>query len=147
VRSHQPNRFALSGRMPELLHLVARNLRQLDNGWPVDRYVFNRKTLRALSDASGGTLPRSCASPAFGSATGATDVDHSIQAGEGPITRAARPPITCTRHGANPTGRSLLYDFSKAARGVVNTNFAKSTPHTVYFPPGVPPGCAPMAVR
>jgi mannose-6-phosphate isomerase-like protein (cupin superfamily) len=105
-------------------------------------YLFNRKTLRALSDASGGRVRRFCAESTVRLLDGARLTStNAIQAGEMRYREGGSSPYH--RHvgtSANPDGASHCYITFKG-RGVVQVgdDTQELDPGTlVYFPPGVP---------
>lgn len=105
-------------------------------------YFFNRKTLRALSDASGGRVRRFCAESTVRLLDGSRlTPTNAIQAGEMRYHDGGSSPYH--RHvgtSANPDGASHCYITFKG-RGVVQVGdeTQELEPGTlVYFPPGVP---------
>lgn len=105
-------------------------------------YFFNRKTLRPLSDASGGRVRRFCAESTVRLLDGSRlTPTNAIQAGEMHYREGGSSPYH--RHvgtSANPDGASHCYITFKG-RGVVHVgdDTQELEPGTlVYFPPGVP---------
>ena len=105
-------------------------------------YFFNRKTLRPLSDASGGRVRRFCAESTVRLLDGARlTPTNAIQAGEMHYHEGGSSPYH--RHvgtAANPGGASHCYITFKG-RGVVEVGDTTQElePGTlVYFPPGIP---------
>jgi mannose-6-phosphate isomerase-like protein (cupin superfamily) len=105
-------------------------------------YFFNRNTLRALSDASGGRVRRFCAESTVRLLDGnRLTPTNAIQAGEMHYREGGSSPYH--RHvgtAANPEGASHCYITFKG-RGLVQVgdDTQELDPGTlVYFPPGVP---------
>jgi mannose-6-phosphate isomerase-like protein (cupin superfamily) len=137
-------RFEASGSNMELLHMVvpkppAAVEADLEGG---PGYFFNRKTLRALSDASGGRIRRFCAESSVRFKDGRRlTTTNAIQAGEMHYNEGGASPYH-VHHGtaANPEGAAHCYMTFKG-RGLVEVEntFKEIEPGTlVYFPPGVP---------
>jgi mannose-6-phosphate isomerase-like protein (cupin superfamily) len=105
-------------------------------------YFFNRKTLRALSDASGGRVRRFCAESSVRLRDGTRlTPTTAIQAGEMHYHEGGSSPYH--RHvgtAANPDGASHCYITFKGRGAVqVGDETQEIEPGTlVYFPPGVP---------
>jgi mannose-6-phosphate isomerase-like protein (cupin superfamily) len=105
-------------------------------------YFFNRKFLRALSDASGGRIRRFCAESSVRLRDGSRlTPTNAIQAGEMHYNEGGSSPYHMHRGTpANPKGAAHCYMTFKG-RGVVEVEneFLEIDPGTlVYFPPGVP---------
>ncbi len=105
-------------------------------------YFFNRKTLRALSDASGGRVRRFCAESSVRLRDGSRlTPTNAIQAGEMHYNEGGASPYHVHRGTeANPDGAAHCYMTFKG-RGLVEVenDFKEIEPGTlVYFPPGVP---------
>lgn len=105
-------------------------------------YFFDRKTLRALSDASGGRVRRFCAESSVRLKDGSRlTPTNAIQAGEMHYNEGGASPYHLHRGTeANPDGAAHCYMTFKG-RGVVEVEneFREIEPGTlVYFPPGVP---------
>lgn len=137
-------RFEAAGSPLELLHLmVPRPPAAVDDGLPGGPgYFFNRKTLRALSDASGGRVRRFCAESSVRLRDGSRlTPTNAIQAGEMHYNEGGASPYHVHRGTeANPTGAAHCYMTFKG-QGVVEVEneFREIEPGTlVYFPPGVP---------
>jgi quercetin dioxygenase-like cupin family protein len=137
-------RFEASGSKLELLHMVTpKPPAAVEEGLPGGPgYFFNRKTLRALSDASGGRVRRFCAESTVRLLDGSRlTPTNAIQAGEMRYHEGGSSPYH--RHvgtPANPDGASHCYIMFKG-RGVVQVgdDTQELAPGTlVYFPPGVP---------
>lgn len=137
-------RFDASGSDLELLHMVTPKppaaVEDGLSGGP--GYFFNRKTLRALSDASGGRVRRFCAESTVRLLDGSRlTPTNAIQAGEMHYHDGGSSPYH--QHvgtSANPDGASHCYITFKG-RGVVEVGDTSQElePGTlVYFPPGVP---------
>jgi quercetin dioxygenase-like cupin family protein len=137
-------RIEASGSDLQLLHMVTPKppaaVEAGLSGGP--GYFFNRKTLRALSDASGGRVRRFCAESTVRLLDGKRlTPTNAIQAGEMHYREGGSSPYH--RHvgtSANPDGASHCYITFKG-RGVVQVgdDTQELDPGTlVYFPPGVP---------
>jgi len=105
-------------------------------------YFFNRKILRALSDASGGRVRRFCAESSVRLRDGSRlTPTNAIQAGEMHYNEGGASPYHVHKGtAANPKGAAHCYMTFKG-RGVVEVEneFQEIDPGTlVYFPPGVP---------
>jgi mannose-6-phosphate isomerase-like protein (cupin superfamily) len=133
-----------SGSDLQLLHMVTpKPPAAVEAGLPGGPgYFFNRKTLRALSDASGGRVRRFCAESTVRLLDGKRlTPTNAIQAGEMRYHEGGSSPYH--RHvgtAANPDGASHCYITFKG-RGVVQVgdDTEELEPGTlVYFPPGVP---------
>ncbi len=137
-------RFEASGSDLELLHMVApKPPAAVEEGLPGGPgYFFNRKTLRALSDASGGRVRRFCAESTVRLLDGSRlTPTNAIQAGEMRYHEGGSSPYH--QHfgtSANPDSAAHCYMTFKG-RGVVEVGDTSQElePGTlVYFPPGVP---------
>jgi len=137
-------RFAASGTDLELLHLITpKPPAGVENGLPGGPgYFFNRDTLRALSDASGGRVRRFCAESSVRLLDGSRLTStNAIQAGEMHYREGGASPYH--RHNgtdANPDGAAHCYMTFKGRGNVkVGDTSQDIEPGTlVYFPPGVP---------
>jgi quercetin dioxygenase-like cupin family protein len=105
-------------------------------------YFFNRKTLRPLSDASGGRVRRFCAESSVKLLDGSRlTPTNAIQAGEMRYHAGGSSPYH--RHvgtSANPDGAAHCYIMFKG-RGLVQVGDDTQELDSgtlVYFPPGVP---------
>ena len=144
LKPSESARFEASGSNLELLHMVvpkppAAVEAGLDGG---PGYFFNRKTLRALSDASGGRVRRFCAESSVRLRDGSRlTPTNAIQAGEMHYHEGGASPYHVHKGtDANPEGAAHCYMTFKG-RGVVEVEneFREIEPGTlVYFPPGVP---------
>jgi mannose-6-phosphate isomerase-like protein (cupin superfamily) len=128
----------------ELLHLVVpKPPGAVEDGLPGGPgYFFNRKTLRALSDASGGRIRRFCAESSVRLRTGdRLTLTNAIQAGEMHyLDGGASPYHVHAGTKANPTGAAHAY-ITFDGRGVIEVEgeFRDVEPDTlVFIPPGVP---------
>jgi mannose-6-phosphate isomerase-like protein (cupin superfamily) len=137
-------RWEAAGSALELLHLrVPKPPAAVDDGLPGGPgYFFNRKTLRALSDASGGRVRRFCAESSVRLRDGSRlTPTNAIQAGEMHYKEGGASPYHVHRGTeANPKGAAHCYMTFKG-RGVVEVEkeYCEIEPGTlVYFPPGVP---------
>ncbi|HTS41107.1 MAG TPA: cupin domain-containing protein [Xanthobacteraceae bacterium] len=133
-----------SGSDLQLLHMVTpKPPAAVEEGLPGGPgYFFNRKTLRPLSDSSGGRVRRFCAESSVRLLDGKRlTPTNAIQAGEMRYHEGGSSPYH--RHvgtSANPDGASHCYIMFKG-RGVVQVgdDTQELEPGTlVYFPPGVP---------
>jgi mannose-6-phosphate isomerase-like protein (cupin superfamily) len=136
--------FEASGSDLELLHMVVpKPPAAVEAGLAGGPgYFFNRKSLRALSDASGGRIRRFCAESSVRLRDGSRlTPTNAIQAGEMHYIEGGSSPYH-VHHGtdANPEGPYHCYVTFKG-RGLVEVEneFREIEPGTlVYFPPGVP---------
>ena len=137
-------RVEASGSKLELLHMVTpKPPAAVEAGLPGGPgYLFNRTTLRPLSDASGGRVRRFCAESTVRLLDGSRlTPTNAIQAGEMRYLEGGSSPYH--QHigtNANPAGASHCYITFKG-RGVVQVgdDTQELEPGTlVYFPPGVP---------
>ena len=137
-------RFEASGSDMELLHMVTpKPPAAVEGGLSGGPgYFFNRRTLRALSDASGGRVRRFCAESTVRLPDGSRlTPTNAIQAGEMHYHEGGSSPYHAhVGTGANPDGAAHCYMTFKG-RGVVevgNTSQELDPGTLVYFPPGVP---------
>ena len=140
----QSARFEASGSKLELLHMVTpKPPAAVEAGLPSGPgYFFSRKTLRPLTDASGGRVRRFCAESSVRLLDGnRLTPTNAIQAGEMRYHEGGSSPYH--RHvgtSANPDGPSHCYITFKG-RGVVQVgdDTQELEPGTlVFFPTGVP---------
>jgi mannose-6-phosphate isomerase-like protein (cupin superfamily) len=134
---------ASSGNL-ELLHMITpKPPADVEAGLPGGPgYFFTRKTLRGLSDASGGRVRRFCAESSVRLRDGSRLTStNAIQAGEMHYHDGGSSPYHVHKGTpANPAGAAHCYMTFKG-RGVVEVEneFQDIEPGTlVYFPPGVP---------
>ena len=136
-------RFEASGSDLQLLHMLTpKPPAAVEEGLPGGPgYFFNRKTLRALSDASGGRVRRFCAESSVRLLNGSRlTPTNAIQAGEMRYHEGGSSPYH--RHvgtSANPDGPAHCYITFKG-RGVVQVgdDTQELEPGTlVFFPSGV----------
>ncbi len=137
-------RFEAAGSNLDLLHMVVpKPPAAVEAGLPGGPgYFFNRKTLRALSDASGGRVRRFCAESSVRLLDGSRlTPTNAIQAGEMHYNEGGASPYHVHKGtDANPAGAAHCYMTFKG-RGMVevNNDFQEIEPGTlVYFPPGIP---------
>lgn len=136
--------FEATGSDLELLHMVTPTPpAAVEDGLPGGPgYFFNRETLRALSDASGGRVRRFCAESTVRLLDGSRlTPTNSIQAGEMRYHDGGSSPYH--QHvgtDANPDGAAHCYMTFKGRGSVeVEDTSQDLEPGTlVYFPPGVP---------
>ena len=137
-------RFEASGSNLELLHLIVpKPPSGVENGLPGGPgYFFNRKTLRSLSDASGGRVRRFCAESSVRLKDGQRlTLTNAVQAGEMHYKEGGSSPYHMHNGtAANPDGAAHCYMTFKGLGIVeVENEFQEIEPGTlVYFPPGVP---------
>ena len=136
--------FEASGSDLELLHMVTpKPPAVVEEGLPGGPgYFFNRGTLRALSDASGGRVRRFCAESTVRLLDGSRlTPTNAIQAGEMLYHEGGSSPYhSHVATSANPDGADHCYMTFKG-RGMVEVGDTTQDlePGTlVYFPPGVP---------
>ena len=136
--------FEASGSDMELLHMVTptppSSIEEGLTGGP--GYLFNRETLRVLTDASGGRVRCFCAESTVRLLDGSRlTPTNAIQAGEMHYHEGGSSPYH--QHvgtDANPTGPDHCYITFKG-QGIVEVGDTSQElePGTlVYFPPGVP---------
>jgi mannose-6-phosphate isomerase-like protein (cupin superfamily) len=137
-------RFEAPGSPFELLHLIVpKPPAAVEDGLPGGPgYFFNRKTLRSLSDASGGRVRRFCAESSVRYPDGRRlTLTNAVQAGEMHYHEGGSSPYHAHKGTpANPDGAAHCYMTFKG-RGIVEVEneFQEIEPGTlVYFPPGVP---------
>jgi mannose-6-phosphate isomerase-like protein (cupin superfamily) len=137
-------RFEASGSDLELLHMVApKPPAAVEEGLPGGPgYFFNRNTLRALTDASGGRVRRFCAESTVRLLDGSRlTPTNAIQAGEMRYHEGGSSPYhSHVGTPANPDGAAHCYMTFKGRGAVeVGDTSQELEPGTlVYFPPGVP---------
>jgi len=137
-------RFEATGSDLELLHMLTpKPPAAVEGGLPGGPgYFFNRQTLRALSDASGGRVRRFCAESSVRLLDGSRlTPTNAIQAGEMHYKAGGASPYHVHKGtDANPDGAAHCYMTFKG-RGKVDVGETSELiePGTlVYFPPGVP---------
>jgi len=137
-------RFDAAGSDLDLLHMVVpKPPSGVEDGLPGGPgYFFNRKTLRGLSDASGGRVRRFCAESSVRMADGSRLTStNAIQAGEMHYNEGGASPYHVHKGtSANPDGAAHCYmTFKGRGRVEVGETSQEIEPGTlVYFPPGVP---------
>jgi len=137
-------RFDAVGADLDLLHMVVpKPPSGVEDGLPGGPgYFFNRKTLRGLSDASGGRVRRFCAESSVRMADGSRLTStNAIQAGEMHYNEGGASPYHVHKGtSANPDGAAHCYmTFKGRGRVEVGETSQEIEPGTlVYFPPGVP---------
>jgi mannose-6-phosphate isomerase-like protein (cupin superfamily) len=136
--------FEATGSDLELLHMVTpKPPAAVENGLPGGPgYFFNRRTLRALSDASGGRVRRFCAESSVRLKDGSRLTStNAIQAGEMHYNEGGASPYHMHKGtDANPEGAAHCYmTFKGRGKVDVGDTSQEIEPGTlVYFPPGVP---------
>ncbi|MGB8435485.1 MAG: cupin domain-containing protein [Burkholderiales bacterium] len=137
-------RFEASGSDLDLLRMVVpKPPAAVEAGLPGGPgYFFNRRSLRAMSDASGGRVRRFCAESSVRLKNGSRLTStNAIQAGEMHYIEGGGSPYHLHKGtDANPDGAAHCYMTFKG-RGVVEVEneSRELAPGTlVYFPPGVP---------
>jgi len=136
--------FEATGTDLELLHMVTpQPPAAVEDGLPGGPgYFFNRQTLRALSDASGGRVRRFCAESSVELLDGSRlTPTNAIQAGEMHYIEGGSSPYH--RHDgtdANPDGPAHVYmTFKGRGRVEVGETSQEIEPGThAFFPTGVP---------
>jgi mannose-6-phosphate isomerase-like protein (cupin superfamily) len=137
-------RFEAAGSDLELLHMVTpKPPAAVEDGLPGGPgYFFNRQTLRALSDASGGRVRRFCAESSVRLLDGSRLTStNAIQAGEMHYNEGGASPYHMHKGtDANPRGAAHVYmTFKGRGKVDVGETSQEIEPGTlVYFPPGVP---------
>jgi mannose-6-phosphate isomerase-like protein (cupin superfamily) len=137
-------RFAAGEGDLDLLHMVVpRPPAGVEDGLPGGPgYFFNRQTLRALSDASGGRVRRFCAESSVRLTDGSRlTPTNAIQAGEMHYNEGGSSPYHVHKGTtANPGGAAHCYmTFKGRGKVEVADSSQEIEPGTlVYFPPGVP---------
>ncbi|HEY5666595.1 MAG TPA: AraC family ligand binding domain-containing protein [Gammaproteobacteria bacterium] len=136
--------FEATGSDIELLHMVTpKPPAEVEDGLPGGPgYFFNRQTLRALSDASGGRVRRFCAESSVRLLDGSRlTPTNAIQAGEMHYKEGGASPYHMHKGtDANPDGAAHCYmTFKGRGKVDVGETSQEIEPGTlVYFPPGVP---------
>jgi len=136
--------FEATGSDLELLHmLVPKPPAAVEDGLPGGPgYFFTRKTLRGLSDASGGRVRRFCAESSVRLTDGSRLTStNAIQAGEMHYNEGGASPYHVHKGtAANPDGAAHCYmTFKGRGKVEVAETSQEIEPGTlVYFPPGVP---------
>ena len=137
-------RFDAAGSDMDLLHMVVpKPPAAVEDGLPGGPgYFFNRKTLRGLSDASGGRVRRFCAESSVRLLDGSRlTPTNAIQAGEMHYNEGGSSPYHLHKGTpANPDGAAHCYmTFKGRGKVEVADSSQEIEPGTlVYFPPGVP---------
>jgi quercetin dioxygenase-like cupin family protein len=137
-------RFEAAGGDLELLHMVVpKPPAAVEDGLPGGPgYFFNRRTLRGLSDASGGRVRRFCAESSVRLQDGSRlTPTNAIQAGEMHYNDGGSSPYHLHKGTpANPDGAAHCYmTFKGRGKVEVGETSQEIEPGTlVYFPPGVP---------
>ncbi len=137
-------RFEAAGGDLDLLHMVVpKPPAAVEDGLPGGPgYFFNRKTLRGLSDASGGRVRRFCAESSVRLQDGSRLTQtNAIQAGEMHYNNGGSSPYHLHKGTpANPDGAAHCYmTFKGRGKVEVGETSQEIEPGTlVYFPPGVP---------
>ena len=140
----ESTRFEASGAEMHILHMVVpKPPAAVEAGLPGGPgYFFNRKSLRVLTDASGGRVRRFCAESSVRLRNGSRlTPTNAIQAGEMHYVEGGSSPYHLHEGTeANPGGAAHCYMTFKG-RGVVEVGneSREIEPGTlVYFPPGIP---------
>jgi mannose-6-phosphate isomerase-like protein (cupin superfamily) len=137
-------RFDAAGGDMQLLHMVVpKPPTAVEDGLPGGPgYFFNRKTLRGLTDASGGRVRRFCAESSVRLLDGSRLTStNAIQAGEMHYNEGGASPYHMHKGtAANPDGAAHVYmTFKGRGKVEVADSSQEIEPGTlVYFPPGVP---------
>ncbi|WP_428099236.1 cupin domain-containing protein [Candidatus Rariloculus sp.] len=137
-------RFDAAGSDLELLQMITpKPPAAVEDGLPGGPgYFFNRRTLRALSDASGGRVRRFCAESSVRLLDGnRLTPTNAIQAGEMHYNEGGASPYHAHNGtDANPDGAAHVYmTFKGRGKVDVGETSQEIEPGTlVYFPPGVP---------
>jgi mannose-6-phosphate isomerase-like protein (cupin superfamily) len=137
-------RFDAAGGDMQLLHMVVpKPPAAVEDGLPGGPgYFFNRKTLRGLTDASGGRVRRFCAESSVRLLDGSRLTStNAIQAGEMHYNEGGASPYHMHKGtAANPDGAAHVYmTFKGRGKVEVADSSQEIEPGTlVYFPPGVP---------
>jgi mannose-6-phosphate isomerase-like protein (cupin superfamily) len=137
-------RFEAPGGALDVLHMtVPKPPPAVEEGLPGGPgYFFNRKTLRGLSDASGGRVRRFCAESSVRLLDGSRlTPTNAIQAGEMHYNVGGSSPYHMHNGtAANPDGAAHCYmTFKGRGKVEVGDTSQEIEPGTlVYFPPGVP---------
>jgi len=136
--------FDAAGGDLDLLHMIVpKPPAGVEEGLPGGPgYFFNRKTLRGLSDASGGRVRRFCAESSVRLLDGSRLTStNAIQAGEMHYNEGGASPYHLHKGTpANPDGAAHVYmTFKGRGKVEVGDTSQEIEPGTlVYFPPGVP---------
>ena len=136
--------FAASGSDMDLLHMVVPKPPAAVEGDLAGGpgYFFNRETLRALSDASGGRVRRFCAESSVRLLDGSRlTPTNAIQAGEMHYHEGGASPYhSHVGTDANPDGPAHVYmTFKGRGRVNVGDDSQEIEPGTlIYFPSGIP---------
>jgi quercetin dioxygenase-like cupin family protein len=136
--------FDAAGSDLDLLHMVVpKPPAAVEDGLPGGPgYFFTRKTLRGLSDASGGRVRRFCAESSVRLTDGSRLTStNAIQAGEMHYNEGGSSPYHVHKGtAANPDGAAHCYmTFKGRGKVEVAESSQEIEPGTlVYFPPGVP---------
>ena len=144
LKPSESARFDASGSDLDLLHMVVpQPPAAVEKGLPGGPgYFFNRKSLRALSDASGGRIRRFCAESTVILRDGSRlTPTNAIQAGEMHYKEGGSSPYHVHNGtAANPRGPDHCYvTFKGRGKVEVGSESREIEPGTlVYFPPGVP---------
>jgi mannose-6-phosphate isomerase-like protein (cupin superfamily) len=137
-------RFDATGGDMDVLHMIVpKPPAAVEDGLPGGPgYFFNRKTLRGLSDASGGRVRRFCAESSVRLKDGSRlTPTNAIQAGEMHYHEGGSSPYHLHKGTpANPDGPAHCYmTFKGRGKVEVADTSQEIEPGTlVYFPPGVP---------
>ena len=137
-------KFDAAGADLDVLHMVVpKPPAAVEDGLPGGPgYFFNRKTLRGLSDASGGRVRRFCAESSVRLLDGTRLTStNAIQAGEMHYNQGGASPYHVHKGTpANPDGAAHCYmTFKGRGKVEVGEESQEIEPGTlVYFPPGVP---------
>ena len=137
-------KFDAPGADLDVLHMVVpKPPAAVEDGLPGGPgYFFNRKTLRGLSDASGGRVRRFCAESSVRLLDGSRlTPTNAIQAGEMHYNKGGSSPYHLHKGTpANPDGAAHCYmTFKGRGKVEVGETSQEIEPGTlVYFPPGVP---------
>jgi mannose-6-phosphate isomerase-like protein (cupin superfamily) len=137
-------RIEVSGSSLDVLHMIVpKPPAAVEDGLPGGPgYFFNRKTLRGLSDSSGGRVRRFCAESAVRLLDGSRLTStNAIQAGEMHYHEGGSSPYhKHTGTPANPEGAAHVYmTFKGRGKVEVGDTAQEIEPGTlVFFPTGVP---------
>jgi len=137
-------RFEAADSDLDLLHMITpKPPAAVEDGLPGGPgYFFNRQTLRALTDASGGRVRRFCAESSVRLLDGSRlTPTNAIQAGEMHYHEGGASPYHAHQAtDANPDGAAHAYmTFKGRGKVDVGETSQEIEPGTlVYFPPGVP---------
>ena len=133
-----------SGSNMDVLHMIVpKPPAAVEDGLPGGPgYFFNRASLRALSDASGGRVRRFCAESSVRLTDGSRLTStNAIQAGEMHYNDGGASPYHMHKGtAANPDGAAHCYmTFKGRGKVEVGETSQEIEPGTlVYFPPGIP---------